>query len=254
MNTTTPPDRHRAAYTLVELLVTVVIIVILGSITFGGYHKWVQFSGRAVCANNLRLLGSAVNLYLGDYDNFYPPYVTKSKNGRMWYFGEETSPAGTAEGNRQLDRTAGPLYPYIEQVGKIEVCRAFNYGSALWKPKFKGASYGYGYNWILGGRMTGKPLNVSSLRSQSGVILFGDCGQVNTFQAPASKSNPMIEEFYIINETDKTVHFRHGGRANILFADGHVESFKPYPGTVDSRMTSEVVGRITKAGSMEMLR
>lgn len=240
-------------FTLVELLVSVLIIAILATLTFSGYRTWVNMSAKAACSNNLRMLATATNLYLGDNNNFFPPYVKKSENGRMWFFGEETSAPGVAEGDRELNKEAGPLYPYIQQVGKIEVCRGFNYGSALWKAKFKGASYGYGYNWILGGRTTGKPMNAAQLTGPS-VILFGDCGQVNTFQPPASAAKPMIEEFYIINEKDKTVHFRHGGSANILFVDGHVESFKPYPGTVDTRLKGEVVGRITKAGSMEYLR
>lgn len=172
----------------------------------------------------------------------------------MWWFGLETASGSTAEGSRDLDVTKGPLYPYIDEVGKIEVCPGFNYGSSLWKPKFKGASYGYGYNWILGGRLGGMPMNVGTLRSSAGVILYGDCGQVNTFQAPASASNPLIEEFYLINETDKTIHFCHNGRANILFVDGHVESFKPYSGTEDTRVRGEITGRITPKGSLDMLR
>ena len=246
-------NRRARGFTLVELLVSVLIIAILSTLTFSGYRTWVNMSAKAACSNNLRMLATATNLYLGDNNNFYPPYVKKSENGRMWFFGEETSAPGVAEGDRELNKEAGPLYPYIQQVGKIEVCRGFNYGSALWKAKFKGASYGYGYNWILGGRTTGKPMNAAQLTGPS-VILFGDCGQVNTFQAPASAAKPMIEEFYIINEKDKTVHFRHGGRANMGFVDGHVESMKPAKGTEDRRIPGELVGRITPRGSLDYLR
>ena len=97
-------------------------------------------------------------------------------------------------------------------------------------------------------------MNAAQLIGGAGIILFGDCAQVNTFQAPASSSNPKLEEFYIINETDKTIHFRHNGKANILFVDGHVESFAPYPGTLDTRIKSESIGRITKRGSTKMLK
>ena len=63
----------------------------------------------------------------------------------------------------------------------------------------------------------------------------------------------MLEEFYIINETFKTIHFRHGHTANFLFADGHVESKKMHEGTRDDRMKSENLGRITEEGSLEYL-
>lgn len=247
--------RSANGYTLLELMVVTCIIVILALLVTGGWRSFRAAATKASCSSNLRQLSAAVILYTSDHGGFFPPYVQKGKNGqRTWYFGNETTPPGTPEGDRDLDRTAGPLYPYIQAVGKIEVCQGFNYSNALWKAKFKGASYGYGYNWWLGGRSGGAPMNIAHLSSASSVILFGDCGQVNTFQKPASPENPMIEEFYIIDQNEKTVHFRHNGTANLLFVDGHVEAFKPLVGTVDPRLKSEVVGRITKKGSMQYLR
>lgn len=248
--------KWRAAFTLVELLVVVVIIAILSSLAFGGMKIYRGLATRSVCSSNLRQLAAATNLYCSEHGGFFPPYVTyDGDGGRGWFFGYESSPSGTAEGDRVLDREAGPLYPYITSVGKIEVCPGFNYGKAVWKAKFEGASYGYGYNWWLGGKLAGAPLrNVASLSSGSRVILFGDCAQVNTFQTPASPSNPLLEEFYIIDERERTVHFRHGGRANVVFVDGHVEVFKPFPGTEINLVPGEVLGRITKRNSLEYLR
>jgi prepilin-type processing-associated H-X9-DG protein len=144
--------------------------------------------------------------------------------------------------------TKGPLYPYAKSTKGIEVCPAFPYENAIWKPKFKGASWGYGYNTQLS--------NVSALRLEqpSRVIVFGDCAQVNTFQAPASASKPLVEEFYMIESRFKTVHFRHGATANLLFADGHIEAMRCHPGTEDDRLPEANVGRITPVGSMEYLR
>jgi prepilin-type processing-associated H-X9-DG protein len=84
-------------------------------------------------------------------------------------------------------------------------------------------------------------------------VVFGDCGQINTFQSPASPDNPLLEEFYIINESFKTVHFRHGKHANFLFADGHVAGLPMEPGTRDSRLKAETLGRIAPAGSLRYL-
>lgn len=245
----------RAGFTLVELLVVVSILAILATLVLSGYRVYLNLATRAHCSSNLRQLGTAVLLYTQDNNGAFPPYVKNNTDGsKMWFFGKEPSQPGVAEGARNLDREAGPLYPYIEAVGSVEVCKGFNYGSALWKAKFKGASYGYGYNWALGGRNSGSPMNMVELRSSASVILMGDCGQVNTFQKPASPSKPMIEEFYIINETYRTVHFRHNNRANMLFVDGHVELFKPFPGTEDKRVKGELLGRITAAGSTEYLK
>jgi len=246
--------RRPHAFTLLELLVIITVIAVLCTIVIGGGMEIRALSQRTKCTSNLRQLGAAVSLYCGDHDGLFPPYVQNNADGsRTWYFGNETTSAAVAEGSRDLDIASGPLYPYIQEVGKIEVCPCFNYQSALWKPKFKGASYGYGYNWLLGGRTSGKSMNIALLSQASNVILFADCSQVNTFQKPASPTKPMLEEFYIINETDRTFHFRHSGKSNVLFVDGHVQAFKPF-GVVDTRIKGEIVGRITKSGSTEMLK
>ena len=245
---------HRSAFTLIELLVALGIVSVhLASLAVSLSKGARSATHRAACASNLRQLGVAVRLYINDNNNFFPPYVQKTREGTVWYFGREAG-AGGAEGERELDREAGPLYPYIQQVGSIEVCPAFNYGNALYKAKFKGASWGYGYNWKLGGGWSGRePMNIAQLGRPSRVIVFGDCAQANDFQAPASADNPMLEEFYIINETYKTIHFRHGHRANLLFADGHVDGMQMLDGHRDDRLESESLGRITPEGSFEYL-
>ena len=245
---------HQKAFSLLEMLIVVGIISVLAALAAGGIIQVEALALRAKCTSNLRQLGTAVTLYCSDHSGFFPPYEQHDANGgTTWYFGDETTPPGTPEGSRNLNVSSGPLYPYIQEVGQIEICPSFNYATALWKPKFKGASYGYGYNWILGGTTTGNPMNVAQLTCASHVILFADCAQVNTFQAPASPGHPMIEEFYIVDQRDYTYHFRHNGKCDVLFVDGHVETFNPY-GKVDTRAAGDIVGRITPVGSMDMLK
>jgi len=60
---------------------------------------------------------------------------------------------------------------------------------------------------------------------------LADAAQVNVFQDPASPDNPLLEEFYYLDdETGQPIsnyqpngHFRHSQRANVTFCDGHVE-------------------------------
>lgn len=183
--------------------------------------------------------------------------------GRRWYFGVEPGfSQGGAEGNRELDSSTGPLYPYLDSVGRVEVCPAFPYGSDYWKPKFKGASYGFGYNQYLSPFVRSAPgqpmkptgISLASIAKPGSVILFGDCAQVNDFQPPASTSKPLLEEFYSIDDTYKTIHFRHGGKANMLFVDGHVQAFFPLKSTLDTRLKGEILGRITPRGSTQYLK
>ena len=217
----------------------------------------------ARCLNSLRLLSSATQMYLGDHGQIFFPYYEDVAEGRRWYFGTEpTSSMGGPEGSRTVDVTSSPLYPYLLSVGKVEVCPAFPYRANYWKPKFKGASYGYGFNVFLSpltrqapnDPLKPTPISVLTVSQPSKVILFGDCAQVNDFQAPASPGNPLLEEFYSIDDTYKTIHFRHSGMANLVFVDGHAEAFRPFPGTTDSRISGQIVGRITPRRSTDFLK
>jgi hypothetical protein len=69
---------------------------------------------------------------------------------------------------------------------------------------------------------------------------------VNTFESPASPNNPMIEEFYLINDTQVTAHFRHGRHALAAFLDGSVRALSMdtdmQPGSQDMRIPSADIG------------
>ncbi|MCP4848613.1 MAG: prepilin-type N-terminal cleavage/methylation domain-containing protein [Verrucomicrobiaceae bacterium] len=244
----------KQAFTLIELLVSMTLIALLALVSSAVLSSVKGSAYNARCVAGLSQLGLATQLYLNDHNNRYFPFVENTAEGKIWYFGLETG-AENEEGKRHLDATSGPLYPYIQSIGLIEHCPCFNYRSANWKPKFEGASWGYGYNWVLGGGASGKNrIHRSAIAHPGSVVVFGDCAQINTFQSPASPDNPMLEEFYIINERDRTIHFRHQSRANFLFADGHVDSLPLEPGTEDSRIKGETLGRIAPAGSFKYLR
>jgi len=75
--------------------------------------------------------------------------------------------------------------------------------------------------------------------------LFADTAQVNTFQAPASASNPMFEEWYYFDSSSlPNGHFRHAQRANVTFADGHVALEAMVPGSLDKKLPSQFVGQL----------
>ncbi len=254
--------KPQTAFSLLELLAAIGVIAVLFSILISQVlPRALEGAKMAQSTSNLRQLGLATHLYLQEHDDRFFPYRQQTDDGVLWFFGLEPGGSGGGEGNRDLDRAKSPLYPYIQQIGGIEVCPGFDYDTALWKPKFKGASWGYGYNILLGPifRNDGVPLlegkTYSDLSAPSQVLLFGTCAQINTFQSPASPSNPMVEEFYLIEDTYRTIHFRFGDgqKALFVFADGHVEALPPYPGELDARLPEANIGRITPRGSRKYL-
>ncbi|MEX2381802.1 MAG: type II secretion system protein [Opitutales bacterium] len=261
-----PPLRGGAqrvrGFTIIELVTAIGVVAILFGILMTQVlpHAF-ETAKMAKSASNLRQLGLATHLYLSDHDDRFFPHRENLSEGTLWYFGLEAKGGPRGEGNRELDRTRSPLFPYIQQVGGVELCPGFNYNDALWKPKFRGASWGYGYNILLGpiyrgdGTLLHPGKSYSDLSSPSHVLIFGTCAQVNTFQSPASPENPMIEEFYLIEDTFRTIHFRFGGgeKALFVFADGHVAALPPYLPEMDPRLPSARIGRITPRGSREFL-
>ena len=231
-----------------ELLVSLVIVTFLVGLSWVALGKVREQAQGAVCANTLRQLGAATQLYLADNRQVFFWYRRDIEAGVLWYFGLEPNfSKNLPEGERILDVKSGPLYPYFERTGMVKTCPAFSYNNAMVKPKFKGESFSYAFNKML------TDVNALALEAPSKVIVFGDSAYV-TLLAPASLTKPLLEEFNGIDATYKTIHFRHANRAQFVFADGHVESMKLHPGTLETRLRAANVGRITPVGSKEYLQ
>lgn len=259
--TAMPPSRARraalrnrdAAVSLVELVVSMAIVCVLGAIVFVAARQAYASSSLAVSANNIRQLAAGGMAYLGDHDYTFWRYRTNDAAngiGTTWWFGFESAKSlSSAEGQRNFDPTKGPLANYVPKGFRPDP--SFALGGRAFKPKYRNGYIGVGYNTLLGGSFMGSGAlkRQMTLADPSQVVVFFTAAQINTFQRPATARNPMLEEFYGIDEREVTAHFRHSGKAMVSFASGSAGFLPMDETTRDMRSPEANIGRFAPKGS-----
>lgn len=252
---------------LVEVLIGAGIVAILAAVSAPVIWKVHETSSLTISANNIRQLAAGAAGYLGDNNYQYWPFLRNSTDpqnpGRTWWFGFEPDYSrNLPEGDRVIRIGEGPLGAYMP--GSLFPDPSFRLTGKPFKPKFAFGYIGIAYNVVLAGswetfpptpKVTPpQPLRYFDLEKPAEVVVFATSAQVNTFQKPASKSNPMIEEFYGINESEVTVHFRHRGMAMVAFANG-AAGFLPMDETTrDPAAPKANIGRFAPKKSLKYLR
>ena len=238
------------AFTLLELMTVMVILGILLTLLAPAALAVRRQTTLATSSSGLRQLSIATQAYLAENNGRFFRYRENTNGGIQWWFGFESASGPSAEGQRILDKSKGPLGPYITDSAGTVPEFAFTSMGASFKPKFKNGYFGFGVNTELTGGTSGNDTNrllrINQVTRPGQTALFATCAQINTFQAPASAKKPMLEEFYLFTTNEITVHFRHAGNALIAFADG---SQREVPGdrtSFNSRLPSACVGSLPR--------
>jgi hypothetical protein len=258
-----PPTRRKTAFTLLELLLAIAIMVTLAGLVFVVGKKVYASSSLAVSASNIRQLAAGGMAYLGDNNYFFWPYSVDSPanpRDRIWWFGlEREDSLGKPEGQRDFDATLGPLANYLPKGFRPDP--SFSMQGRAFKPKYRFGYIGIAYNTLLGGGFypSREMRSYHSLPDPTRVVVFATSAQINDFQSPASRRNPMIEEFYALDEGKGSqarypnVHFRHNGKAMVAFATGNAGFLPMEESTRDRRNPAANVGRLAPNGSTRFL-
>jgi prepilin-type N-terminal cleavage/methylation domain-containing protein len=252
----------RRAFTLIELLVVISIIALLLSILMPGLQKAKQHALRMLCRTNLHSYGTAINMYLMDYDesfpnpwaNIYNEEVLPGETGvtRMcrWH-----NPLYSLDANEDYQ---GPLWSYLE-AEEINLCPVFaklgtKYGE-LHRPgtciggPFDG-QFGYAQNWYLG-----LPSDVTWVEAGMGVTKASEVkspartfvfGEENPWQMNTSAATPTWNgqpyDFNISHETlNDTALVTRTSKNDLSATNDAFATFHSPPGGDYNEGTSNVV-------------
>ncbi|HWL53961.1 MAG TPA: prepilin-type N-terminal cleavage/methylation domain-containing protein [Chthoniobacteraceae bacterium] len=228
-----------AGFTLPELLGVFAVVGILLALLAPAFSRMRKSGQAAQCIANLRQLSVACTTYALDHDGFLPPCSAQNlkRNStdtyavNLWYQYLQHADVTRLDRNGVL-----PNENYVDNDPKkltVYNCPANPYRTSEWKTP------SYAYNLYIGGKINpteNPPLSLrvrlGNLEQAARTILFVDAGvrQVGTPTSGAKGPSTILYYYTAFGgdfRWENSVNFDlHGGRANIVMADGHAESLR----------------------------
>lgn len=207
---------HFEAFTLVELLSACAVVTILAALLIPGVGRMRDSAKNAKCISNLRSIGAALGSFAADNDGKIPPRTVMAPSvptnppepERYWT--SRLVRHGYISNPDMLYCPSCFPYRHANATKKLEDDGGQTYGMRVWGPA--------GQDWSLRQR----DHLLSSIERPSDFFLIADSVWMTWSAEKLTQGyglNPSSD-----SRDNQRVHLRHGGLANALFADFHVEA------------------------------
>ncbi len=215
----------RRGFTLLELLIVVAIIAVLAGLLLAVLGSTKDKAQATQCVSNLRQLALANLAHVAEHGGQYVQAQERNNNVR-WH-------GVRKNGKQPFDATQGLLAPYLGGERRVKLCGTFR-DALKGGQTFEASTGGYGYNAAyIGGtwRDTYRAEFVTNVPQPTRTVMFADTAlpRANGIQEYA-----YAEPYQWVDRAGKlagalapSVHFRHAGRANVAWCDGHVSAEEP---------------------------
>ena len=207
--------RDNQKFTLIELLVVIAIIAILAAMLLPALQQARERARTSSCVNNLKQLGTSVQLYTDSSQGFMPGWI----QGRLFW--NHIAPyAGIPMRNTtEVDPYRPPAFVYCPS----DVLRLAPAPDLTGRWNSYAQNYYGNHSWPVGATHAAYSIiirKISGPKHPSRIFILTDSYRSNKAHVLVSTT---VWPFKDTANQDSCVDMRHSGKANWLFYDGHVD-------------------------------